>query len=86
MLEFSGSEKAPAALSISPSSFKKKIIKRIVASTRYYLSILDIEKAEAGLITVLRIVGYLSSDIIGVSISIFRSLFTLLDFLFIFTG
>ena len=67
MLEFYGSEYAPATTAF-PSSFKKKIIKRIVASTRHYLNLLNVEKAEAGLITVLRIVGYLSSEIIGVAI------------------
>lgn len=74
MLNFYENEQVPYAF--SPSSFKKIIIKRIIASVRYYLSVLDVEKVESGLITVLRIVGYLSSDIIGVLFVITR-LFTL---------
>ena len=68
MLESFENENNPALTFVSSSSFKKIIINRIVASIRYYLSVLDIEKAETGLITVLKIVGYLSSDIIGVAL------------------
>ena len=54
------------SLPFATSSFKKKIIKRIVASVQYYISIGDLYKAEAGLITVLNAVGFVSSETIGV--------------------
>lgn len=47
-------------------SFKKRIITRIVASVHYYLKNGDINRAESGLITLLNVVGYLSSDILEV--------------------
>lgn len=47
-------------------SFKKKIISRIVASVQYYLKINDLNRAESGLITLLNVVGFLSSEIIEV--------------------
>lgn len=84
MSTFHDHEQIPTAYEFSPSSFKKTIIKRIIASIRYYLSILDAEKAEAGLITVLRIVGYLSSDIIGVPFCNFRLSIHFLGIFFIF--
>ena len=51
---------------ICSHSFKRKIILRIVESIRFYLRISDLQKAEKGLITVLNLVGYISSDIIEV--------------------
>lgn len=47
-------------------SFKKRIIARIVTSVHYYLKAREYKRAEYGLITLLNIVGYLSSEIIGV--------------------
>jgi hypothetical protein len=47
-------------------SFKKKILRRIIASVRYYLDLKEIDKAEAGLITALNFVGFISQDIIEV--------------------
>lgn len=47
-------------------SFKKRIIARIVTSVQYYLKVREYKRAEYGLITLLNIVGYLSSEIIGV--------------------
>lgn len=64
MSEFQEQEASTAIF--STASFKKKIIARLVASVRYYLSVSDIEKAETGLISILRIVGYLSNETIGV--------------------
>lgn len=47
-------------------SFKKKILRRIISSVRYYLDIKEIDKAEAGLVTALNFVGFISQDIIEV--------------------
>lgn len=63
------SQEATTLSYLLAQSFKKKIILRIVASVRHYLSVLDIENAEKGLISLLNLVGYISSDIIEVTIS-----------------
>ena len=47
-------------------SFKDKIVRRIIASVRYYLDVKEIDKAEKGLITALNFVGFISQDIIEV--------------------
>lgn len=48
-------------------SYKKKILNRILASVRYYLTAKDVDKAEAGLITALNLVGFISQDILEVN-------------------
>lgn len=69
-------------------SFKKKIISRIVASVHYFLKNGDINRAESGLITLLNVVGFLSSEILEViktcllcrkSLLILRSFFYICD-------
>lgn len=48
-------------------SYKKKILNRILASVRYFLTVKDVDKAEAGLITALNLVGFISQDILEVN-------------------
>ena len=50
----------------SEISFKKKIIYRIVASVKYFIAKRDVKNAEAGLITIFNVIGYISSEFIGV--------------------
>lgn len=50
----------------SESSFKKKIIYRIIASVKYFIAKGDVKNAEAGLITIFNVIGYISSEFIGV--------------------
>lgn len=60
------SENGSKSYSPTLPSFKKKILNRILASVQYYLMVKDIDKAEAGLITALNLVGFISQDIIEV--------------------
>lgn len=48
-------------------SYKKKILNRILASVQYYLTVKDVDKVEAGLITALNLVGFISQDILEVN-------------------
>lgn len=65
-------------------SFKKKIISRIIASVHYYLKYGDINRAESGLITLLNVVGYLSSEILEVHTTHVESHCSVLGLLSIF--
>lgn len=47
-------------------SFKKKIIYRIIASVKYFIARRDVKNAEAGLITIFNVIGFISSEFIGV--------------------
>lgn len=51
-------------------SFKNRLISRLVASVKYYLTIRDMERVEKGLMTLLRVIGYISSEFVHVSSSI----------------
>ena len=64
-------------------SFRSRLIFRLVASIKYFLSVRDIERVEKGLITLLRIIGYISGDFVHVR-SKMKSLSTFL-FMFLVT-
>lgn len=53
--------------SLTFCSYKKKILNRILSSVRYYLIAKDVDKAEAGLITALNLIGFISQDILEVN-------------------
>jgi hypothetical protein len=50
----------------SSDSFKTRLIFRIVSSIKYFLSIGDMPRVEKGLLTLFRIIGYISGDFVHV--------------------
>lgn len=49
------------------NSYKMKILNRILNSVRHYLLVKDLDRVEAGLITALNLVGFISQDILEVN-------------------
>jgi hypothetical protein len=49
------------------NSYKTKILNRILNSVRHYLLVKDLDRVEAGLITALNLVGFISQDILEVN-------------------
>ncbi len=51
---------------LTRDSFRAQLIFRIVASIKYFLSVGDLSRVEKGLVTLLRIIGYISGDFVHV--------------------